>query len=75
MPLTQGGILIGFRAADEKVTLLVLLGVLSTSNLVSFTAVKPLLQVGCYTLLRNSLTFKYQLIIWHLVPLSTLILV
>lgn len=45
MPPTQGCILIGFRAADEKVTLLVLLGVFSASSLVSFTTVKPLLQV------------------------------
>lgn len=45
MPLTQGCILIGFQAAVEKVTLLVLLGFLSTSDLVSFTAVEPLLQV------------------------------
>lgn len=45
MPLTQGCILIGFQAADENVTLLVLLDFLSTSDLVSFTAVEPLLQV------------------------------
>lgn len=47
MPLTQGCILIGFQAADENVTLLVLFVVffLSTSDLVAFTAVEPLLQV------------------------------
>lgn len=48
MPLTQGCILIGFRAADENLTLLVLLGVLSASNLVSFTAVKPLTSLMLY---------------------------
>lgn len=35
MPLTQGCILMGFQAADENVTLLVLLGFLSASDLVS----------------------------------------
>lgn len=38
MPLTQGCILMGFQAADENVTLLVLLGFLSASDLIEFAS-------------------------------------